>query len=206
MREAIKAVIWDLGGVLVRTGDWNPRFKWEKHLGLERMELTDMVFNSPVAQAASIGQAQADDIWQWIGRELNLSAHELENLRTDYWSGDEVDYGLIDTIRSLKGDYQTALLSNAWPNLRPAIEERWKFKDAFDVMVISAEVGVVKPDPRIYQHTLSALEVEPAESVFIDDFIENVEGARAVGMRAIHFQHPDQALDELNQLLSDQVE
>lgn len=201
MTGSIQAVIWDLGGVLVRTHDWEPRFKWEERLGLEPMALTDMVFNSPVAQAASVGEAEADDIWQWLGSELNLSSQDLEALRTDYWSGDSVDYGLIDTIRSLKAAYKTALLSNAWPDLRPAIEDRWKFADAFDVMIISAEVGLVKPDAGIYQHTLRALEVEPAASVFLDDFIENVEGAQAVGMNAIHFRDPEQALVELHQLL-----
>lgn len=201
MTALIQAVIWDLGGVLVRTNDWNPRFQWEERLGLERMALTDMVFFSQVAQDASIGKAEADDIWRWVGEQLALSPQDLEDLRKDYWSGDAVDYDLIDRIRSLKGEYQTALLSNAWPNLRTAIEKEWEIDDAFDVMIISAEVGIVKPDPKIYLRALEALGVKPEASVFLDDFIENIEGAQAVGMRAIHFQNPDQALAELNQLL-----
>jgi epoxide hydrolase-like predicted phosphatase len=203
MHTTIQAVIWDFGGVLVRTEDWGPRFEWEKRLGLGHMALTEMVFNSPVAQAASIGEAEADDIWRWIGRQLDLSSQELKSMRADYWSGDAVDNQLINTIRTLKETYKTALLSNAWPDLRPAIEDQWNFSDAFDVMVISAEVGLVKPDARIYQHTLAQLQVEPSASVFVDDFIENVEGAQAVGMHAIHFQTPDQALTELHQLLDD---
>jgi HAD superfamily hydrolase (TIGR01509 family) len=69
-------------------------------------------------------------------------------------------------------------------------------------MTVSAEVGVMKPEARIYQMALDALGVAPAESVFVDDFPENVEGARAVGMQAIHFIQPEQALDELHKLLS----
>jgi putative hydrolase of the HAD superfamily len=201
MTTDIQAIIWDMGGVLVRTNDWTPRYKWEERLGLERMALTNMVFFSEVAQQASVGKAEADDIWRWLGEELSLSNQDLAQLRQDYWSGDSVDESLIDIIRSHQGRYKTALLSNAWPDLRPVIENRWKFDDAFDVMVISAEVGLVKPDARIYQHTLNTLQVEPSASVFIDDFIENVDGARAVGMQAIHFQSPDQALSELNTLL-----
>jgi putative hydrolase of the HAD superfamily len=159
-----------------------------------------------VAQAASVGQAQAEDIWNWIGQELDISAQDLEDLRRDYWSGDAVDYGLIDTIRSFKNRFTTAMLSNAWPDLRGVIENTWKFDDAFDLMVISAEVGMVKPDARIYQHILAELQVEPAASIFLDDFIENVEGARAVGMHAIHFHDPDQALADLNNLLDDRDE
>lgn len=201
MTTAIQAIIWDMGGVLVRTFDWSPRSKWEDRLGLERMGLTDMVFFSKVAQEASIGKAEADDIWHWVGEELALSDQDLGQLRKDYWSGDAVDEALINVIRSHRGRYKTALLSNAWPNLRAAIENQWKFDDAFDVMIISAEVGIVKPDARIYQHALETLQVEPSASVFIDDFIENVEAARSMGMHAIHFQNPEQSLAELNALL-----
>lgn len=201
MTTSIQAIIWDFGGVLVRTEDWEPRFVWERRLGLKKMGLTDMVFNSRVAQEASVGKADAEDIWRWIGQELKLSNQALDTLRQDYWRGDQVDYELIETIRTLKGNYKTALLSNAWPSLRAAIEGQWKFDDAFDVMVISAEVGMVKPDPEIYLYALDQLQVEPSNAVFVDDFQENIDGARAVGMHAIHFQDSKLALSELNHLL-----
>jgi epoxide hydrolase-like predicted phosphatase len=69
-------------------------------------------------------------------------------------------------------------------------------------MIISAEIGVMKPDERIYQIALEKLGVKPSESVFLDDFPKNVEGAIAVGMQAIHFTQPEQALKELKQLLA----
>ena len=67
----------------------------------------------------------------------------------------------------------------------------------FDVTIFSAEVGLVKPDARIYRLTLEKLGVEPEEAVFVDDFIENVEGAQAVGMKAIHFKSSQQAQQAL---------
>jgi epoxide hydrolase-like predicted phosphatase len=69
-------------------------------------------------------------------------------------------------------------------------------------MIVSAEVGVMKPDARIYRIALEKLGVAPAEAVLLDDFPKNVEGARAVGMAAIHFTRPEQALDELKRLLA----
>ena len=57
----------------------------------------------------------------------------------------------------------------------------------FDVMVFSAEEGIQKPDPVIYQRTLSRLEVEAQEAIFIDDWLESVEGARSVGLHGIHY-------------------
>jgi putative hydrolase of the HAD superfamily len=82
------------------------------------------------------------------------------------------------------------------------VAETWKFADAFDEMVISAEVGLVKPDPRIYQLAVDRLGVAPADAVFIDDFSRNVEGAQAVGLHAIHFRNPQQARRELEDLLN----
>jgi putative hydrolase of the HAD superfamily len=64
--------------------------------------------------------------------------------------------------------------------------------------VTSAEIGVMKPDPRIYQVALDRLGLSPPEAVFVDDFIENVEAARRLGMGGVHFVEPDQARDELD--------
>jgi HAD superfamily hydrolase (TIGR01509 family) len=68
-------------------------------------------------------------------------------------------------------------------------------------LVISAEIGLVKPDLEIYQWLVSQLGIKPAKAVFVDDFLHNVEGARAAGLLAIHFQSADQALGELQALL-----
>ena len=76
-----------------------------------------------------------------------------------------------------------------------------KFDDAFDAIVISSEVGVMKPELKIYRLALGQLKVEPAEAVFVDDMPANVEAARLLGMQAIRFQSPEQILDELAEVL-----
>ncbi len=110
--------------------------------------------------------------------------------------------GLVDYIRSLRPRYKTALLSNAWSDFRGVLSERWKITDAFDEMVISAEVGIVKPDARIYRLALERLQVAPHELVFVDDFIENIDGGKAVGLHTIHFRTPQQAIEDLSKLLN----
>ena len=112
-----------------------------------------------------------------------------------------MDTGLVDFIRGLHGEYKTALLSNAFSDLRFMLTERWKFTDAFDVIVISSEEGLIKPDPRIYQLLLERLQVAPQEAVFVDDFIANVEGAQAIGMHAIQFLNSSQIQEGLSRLL-----
>ncbi len=200
-RQPIRAVIWDLGGVLVRTEDWAPRRRWGERLGLEPGDLSRLLFEGEVGRRATLGQASADDVWRWVGEQLGLTGAEVERLRRDFWAGDRVDESLVDYIRDLRPAYRTALLSNAWPDLRHFVEKVWCIGDAFDVIVISAEVGMAKPHPRIYRLVLERLGMAPEETVFIDDFPVNVEAARQVGLHAIHFRGPEQALQELEVLV-----
>ncbi len=200
--QSIKAVIWDLGGVLVRTVDQSGRWAWEKRLGLEQGALHNLIFHNPISLNASRGQAEPDEIWAWVAGQLKLDTAEMTALKEDFWHGDEVDTALVDYIRALRPVYKTGLLSNAWSNLRMLVEEEWEMADAFDEIIISAEVGVIKPNPRIYRMALRALQVEPGEAVFIDDFAENIDGALALGMHAVHFSHPETARQELEELLS----
>jgi putative hydrolase of the HAD superfamily len=73
--------------------------------------------------------------------------------------------------------------------------------EAFDHIVVSAEVGLIKPDPRIYRLALDGLGVSSEEAVFVDDMAENITGAEAVGMRGVRFLNPDQAMADVWQLL-----
>ena len=198
---SIRAVIFDLGGVLVRTEDRTSRSKLAKRLGLTYDDLSALVFDSQSAHQAMKGEITTEEHWDEVRKALGLSKDEFPRVPTEFWGGDTLDQGLINYLRNLRPQYKTALLSNAWDDLRQMIEEIWKFDDAFDQIVISAEVGLVKPDRLIYEKVLSDLEVKPAEAVFVDDFPENVAGAVAVGLEAIQFISPEQALGELKKLL-----
>jgi putative hydrolase of the HAD superfamily len=197
----IKAVIWDMGGVILRTEDRSHRRQWEQHLELKDGRLDSIVFEGRASQLASVGKADEEQIWAEVGESLRLSEAELADLKIDFWRGDVVDQDLVKYIRQLRSELQTALLSNAWPNVRSYIEGKGDFADAFDEIVISAEVGLVKPDPRIYALTLEALAVQPETAVFVDDSLENVEAARTLGLEGILFRSPTQAMGEVNRLL-----
>jgi epoxide hydrolase-like predicted phosphatase len=198
---SIRAVIFDLGGVLVRTEDRTSRSKLAKRLGLTYDELSALVFDSQSALKATKGEITAEEHWDEVCKALGLSKEEYPQVPLEFWGGDTLDHGLINYLRNLRPQYKTALLSNAWDDLRQMIEEVWKFDDAFDQILISAEVGLVKPDRFIYEKVLSELDVKPAEAVFVDDFPENVAGAKTVGLEAIRFISPEQALQDLERLL-----
>ena len=199
--RVIRAVFWDLGGVLVRTHDWSGRSRWEKRVGLLPHELERIVFRGEMGVRATLGQADVDDVWTWVLQQLKLPESERDALSRDFFSGDRVDEKLVEFIRSLRPAYKMGMISNAWPNLRQWIENEWYIADAFDHIVISAEVGIAKPDPRIYHLALDGMGVAADEAVFIDDFEENIDGAGAVGMHAIHFKDPKQATSDLRNLL-----
>jgi epoxide hydrolase-like predicted phosphatase len=197
----IKAIIFDVGGVLLRTHDQSYRRRWETRLGLEPGGAARLIFDSDLGRQAQVGRVTLQDVWAWAGESLGLGAEELAAFERDFWAGDRLDHKLARTIRELHTRYRTALLSNSWVRDGRALADELGLADAIDVCVVSAEVGVAKPDPRIYTITLERLAVLPPEAVFVDDFIENVDAARRLGMQAIHFTDPLLARQQLEDML-----
>jgi epoxide hydrolase-like predicted phosphatase len=196
----IRAVFFDLGGVIVRTEFQAPRERLADRVGMTYEELVKAVFESKTSREASGGKISEEAHWKAVARLLRLPPGEMEAARNEFFAGDIVDLALLDYIRALRPRYHTGLISNAWDGLRPYME-REKFADAFDALTISAEVGAMKPEARIYQHALEQLGVKPSQAVFVDDFVENIAGCEAVGMRGIHFRSVEQTLQELKKLL-----
>jgi len=184
----IKAVIFDVGGVLVRTHDHSHRRRWERRLGLDEGESEAIVFGGKMGTRAQSGEITEEALWEWIGRRLDLNGETLRAFRRDFWAGDVLDEELVAYIHTLRPRYQTAVISNATDNLHHALSEIFDIADAFDVIVGSAAEKVMKPEPAIFHRTLERLGREPEEAVFIDDSPANVAGARALGIHAVHFR------------------
>ena len=196
----IKAVFFDLGGVIVRTEYQAPRQHLAERLGMEYEDIVKIVFESPSSAKASVGEISTEEHWAEVTKRLRRPESETQTIRDEFFGGDIIDRELVDFLRSLRPRYFVGLISNAWPDLRDYIIKQ-QFDDAFDHMVISAEVGVMKPEAKIYKIALEQAGVSPDEAVFVDDFIQNIEGCEELGMRGIHFLNPEQALDELKQIL-----
>jgi epoxide hydrolase-like predicted phosphatase len=186
--EAIHALIFDYGGVLMRTVDPTARRELERQFGLEPGQAEELVFRSPRWDDVQHGHIDSDAFWADFGERLGLDAEQVEAFRRGFWSGDRLDQELVDYIRHLRCQgYRTALLSNAPANM-PEYLEQLGVADAFDVIVISGVEGLVKPDPEIYRRALERLDVAPREAVFIDDMRVNVEAAHRVGLHAWRFR------------------
>lgn len=185
MNEPIQAIIFDVGGVLVRTRDPSGRRAWEGRLALSPGQLEAIVLNSEMGHRAQCGEISDAQLWAWVGDHLGLG-NDLEAFRRDFWRGDEVDRRLVDLVGRLNRRYQTAIISNATDALLETLE-RYELLPEFDLVVGSAYEGMMKPAPAIFQTALIRLGREAAETLFIDDAPANVAGARAVGMQAIQF-------------------
>jgi putative hydrolase of the HAD superfamily len=104
---------------------------------------------------------------------------------------------MYDLLRAARGGgVRTALLSNSWGNEYP----RHLFADLFDAVVISCEVGMRKPDERIFRHAVDLVGLPAEHCVFIDDIVHNVTAARACGMQAILHTDVDTTRTALNAL------
>jgi len=182
-----QAVLFDFGGVLVRTESQASRRQWEARLGLAPGALSGVVFDSETARRATLGELPVEAVWAAVAERFGLDAEATAALRQDFFAGDRLDETLVALVKSLRPHYRTAILSNAWGGARQAFSDIYGLHNAVDDMIISAEVGLAKPDARIYHLAARRLGVPPEAAVLVDDFVENVEGARAAGLQAIRF-------------------
>lgn len=206
VRMTIQAIIFDFGSVLVQMGDEAPRQALAERLGVPLKALYRLIFDSETARRAMVGELTIEQHWQAVGEALGMLPAELPAVRAQFWSADLVNHELVDTIRRLRPAYKVGLLSNAWNDLRQVMQERFHFDGLFDDLVISAEVGLAKPDPRIFQLAVERLGVNPAEAVFVDDVLANAEAAQGVGLQAIHYQNNLQLFDAFKHLNVDTLE
>ena len=96
--------------------------------------------------------------------------------------------------------YRPCILSNAWPDARDLFDSITEFK-IFEEIIISAEVGMAKPDSSIFVHACDQIGVAASNAVFVDDMVENVDAAIDLGMHGILFENTEQTLTDLNKLV-----
>ena len=146
---SIEAVIFDVGGVLFHQRDRTQHQMWEQRLGLAAGQLSSTIWTSEVSRRAEIGLATEDEIWAAVAQQFNLDDLTALQLRAAYFAGGTWDTDLIDFARSLRSRVKTGVISNAWPNARTSIRE-YVNETMFDDLIFSAEVGLAKPDRRIF--------------------------------------------------------
>lgn len=201
MTQKIKAVIWDMGGVILRTVGKKQREQLAKKYNISLDALYDLVFNSTTAENATLGLIDEQIHWHTVATKLGVPDGGMEEFRAKFWEGDVIDTQLVEFISSLNKVVKTALLSNAWSGARDYLCKRIDCNQVFQYSIFSYEVGLKKPDKRIYEKILSLMKVKAAEAIFVDDFIENIECANEVGIHGVQFATTEQAMADVTTLL-----
>jgi glucose-1-phosphatase len=201
MEKEILAVIWDMGGVLLRSEDKEPRQRLAEKYKISLDQLYDLVFNSESAKLAGVGKITEDGHWNAVAKSLGLNSSELDSFKAQFWEGDRLDDKLVGFIHSLMPTYRTALLSNAWSGARNVLTHTRPCMDSFHQSIFSYEVGLAKPDPEIYNLILQRLDVKPMQAIFVDDMVENIQAANQIGIHGVQFLNTQQAINAVKKLL-----
>lgn len=189
----IKAIIFDCFGVLVGKG-------FNRTYSLAGGDpVKDEAFIKDILDRANRGLLSNEEFDVAVSEKLNVS---LEAWQRAVDKADSPDEQLLGYIKELHRSYRTAVLSNSNRGvLKYRISSVW-LEDCFDKVIVSAEIGLVKPDPQIYSLAARRLGVELEECVFIDDKTDFVEAASQLNMKAILYTNFNNLKKELGGLLN----
>jgi epoxide hydrolase-like predicted phosphatase len=197
----IRAVVFDIGGVLEITPDLGVHQRWETQLGLPAGEILARM--SDVWQGGSIGTITLDDVHEALRDRLGLD-DKLAQFMADLWREylGTANTELIEYARGLRPRYRTGIVSNSFVGAREREQAAYGFENLVEEIVYSHEVGFSKPDPRIYALICTRLNVLPGEMIFLDDVDVCVTGARDAGIHAVRYQGNAQAIAEIEQVIA----
>lgn len=196
-----KALIFDMGEVLVRTYDRQPRTLLAKTFNLSFEQLEKLVYFSESALKSFAGKISDEDHFRGVLMDLGKPGMDYRDFQDAFWAGDDIDKEMLGFISSLRSKFKLGLLSNAMDTTRERLNKDYNLSDYFDVSVYSYEVNLAKPSPEIYKIILHQLDVEPHQAIFIDDLKENIEAAQKLGLTTIQHKSTSLTIAKLYELL-----
>jgi putative hydrolase of the HAD superfamily len=147
-----------------------------------------------ICSKSNVGELTQDQFAQAIGSLTNI---ELETVKTGIATRDQINGELLNYVRHLKDSYKIGLLTNATREEILSITNKHHISTLFDEIVTSAEIGLEKPDPKIFDYILTKMNIHASEVIFIDDRERNTNAARSLGINSITFINNEQLFDEL---------
>ena len=186
--ENIKVIFFDIGGVLLHIHPDKMISHISNITGLSYEEVK-ISFPEKSHDMYEKGQMTNQEWFHTFKSALPCNTDLKENEFWDAWSmilGKESK--VIDILLELKKYYKVWLLSNTNPkHIQDELENKYVFPQLVDGAVYSYDVGLRKPHKSIYIKACELAKVHPSKSVFIDDLIENIDGAKKVGIKGIHY-------------------
>ncbi|MBI4176534.1 MAG: HAD family phosphatase [Candidatus Aenigmarchaeota archaeon] len=197
--SSIRAIIFDIGGVVVRT-DWNKFFrKYVKQSRIPSSRLQRELIENPEWRECYKGKLAEADIWKRLERDSGIGSAIIRQVRTMWKNVFEIDPEVMKIVEALKKHYEVFALTNVGSDSAKFIGDMGVYK-AFDDVVLSFEVGMVKPEQEIYHHLLREFKLEPDECVFIDNLEQNLPPAAELGIKTIKFDSVQQVKRALKKL------
>ena len=171
----MKAIVLDMYGVIVKqTGDEFVPYVRQFFPDLREEEIYIPWFK------ANIGEMSSLKIWKEIGFQ-----DDLEKIEEEYLDTIELSDGFIDFVEKVRSKYKLAIISNDASRWSKYLREKFDINKYFDVISISGDLKMKKPDERIFLCTIEKLGVNAEECIYIDDRRGNLEAAKKVGMKPI---------------------
>ena len=194
---ALRAVVFDYGIVLTGPPDATAWANMLRITGLPEERFHSLYWIDRAA--LDEGKLTGLGFWQKLLRETGQPpdhAEELNRWDARLWTV-ENPIMVAWQLKLKQRGLLTAILSNIGADVLASVERTFDWIHHFDVLVWSYQLGIVKPDPEIYRHTLRELGTNPEETLFIDDRRPNVEAARALGIQALEYSSVEQLREEL---------
>ncbi|MBL4663879.1 MAG: HAD family phosphatase [Flavobacteriaceae bacterium] len=202
MTQKINTIIFDLGGVLI---DWNPEYVYLKEFRGDRKKM-DWFLNTICAWDWNVNQDAGYSLDKATEERIALfpEYEELIKMYYDRWE-EMLGFAHDDTLKLLESlvnnkNYRVLALTNWSGETWPKAIAKFPWLEWFEGILVSGDEGMRKPFPEIYELMLSRYEINPEDSVFIDDSLANVEGCKVVGINGIHFSSAPQLKDDLDTL------
>ena len=181
----MKAIVLDMYGVIVKqTGDDFVPYVQRTFPNLNIEEIHTPWFK------ADIGEITSLEVWEVLGFQGDLEKTEKEYLDTI-----ELSDGFIDFIEKVKGKYKLAIISNDSGRWSKYLREKFDINKYFDVISISGDLKIQKPDERIFLLTTTKLGVNAEDCIYVDDRTGNLKAAKKVGMKPILLNSRNESFD-----------
>lgn len=198
----IKAVFFDMGGVMVRSSVDDISKMTGRLLRIKNFHFLDSPLVKDLSRLLDRGKISEEQFWRKLFKRVNkpfdssclrIIPNALKKIR--------IRVKMKKLVFFLKNrGIKTAVLSNTHKTFNQ-VHYRLGHYQIFDYLILSSEVGWRKPDKEIFYYALSLVKVKPQEVIFIDNMKENVEAAEAVGMKVILYQNTNQVWREVKRML-----
>ncbi|MEV4537573.1 HAD family phosphatase [Asanoa sp. NPDC049518] len=197
----IRAVVFDIGGVLEFCGPMDFEKVWEPKLGLAEGSMDTAMQDMWVGGA--IGTVTEAEVHAAMRDRLGITEEQVEAVMADMWQRylGSPNTELIEYAGALRRRVRTGILSNSFVGAREREQAAYGLPALVDECLYSHEVGIGKPDPELWKLTCERMGVEPAELLFVDDVQVNITAARAYGIRAVLFENTAQVIAEIEAAL-----